>query len=308
MPYKIPSLPSAKAYKEETADFWEIQAVRNPGNYVSQVEISKIIANELDEINHEGIESEGDLLDDSLDDVFIEMQNRIKFTNDDYPFSFKIYSIKFSEEESLKRNVYLFLLLSTRLNMNTQKLQNNIDGTLLFEKLCANVAFNFFGDNSISYVFGTADPGNFETKVRKMIKNIGEGETFKNPNKNSPTKKDDSVDIVVWKEFSDKRIGKLIGFGQCKTGTSWKNEIHRLKPNEFCNNWFHLQPILNPIPIIFICDTLNEDLNFYTSQKGFLVFNRFRILEFVDNNLKKEVLEELNQWIKGALKTIDIQA
>jgi hypothetical protein len=62
MAYKIPNLPSAQAYKEETADFWEIQAVRNPGIYVSQTQISKVIARELDELDHDGVNSEDDVL------------------------------------------------------------------------------------------------------------------------------------------------------------------------------------------------------------------------------------------------------
>ena len=43
MSYKFPGNPSAKAYIEETADFWEIQAIRNPGIYVSSIQISNII-------------------------------------------------------------------------------------------------------------------------------------------------------------------------------------------------------------------------------------------------------------------------
>lgn len=308
MSYKIPDLPSAKAYKEETADFWEVQAICNPGMYISQTQISKIIAKELDEIIHEGIESEDDLLDDGLDDVFIELQRRIKFSSNKYPFKFQKFSMKFEEQTSIIKEVYLFLLFCTRFNMKTHKIQNNIDGTLLFEKICAHVAKNYFGEASQSFVFGTAEPGNFENKVKDLIEKIGEGKNFQNPNKNQPTKKDDSIDIVVWKDFSDKRIGKLIGFGQCKTGTtSWRDDIHRLKPSDFCGNWFSEQPVLNPIPLVFLCDTMNEDFNFYTAQLGYLVFNRFRILEYIDDNLDINLKTDISMWLNGALKLLDIK-
>jgi hypothetical protein len=238
MAYKIPDLPSARSYKEETADFWEIQAIRNPGIYVSQTQISKIIARELDELDHDGLNSEDDILIDGndkvagLEDVLLELQNRIKYSSNKYPFDFGKFSMKLRENEDLIKQVYLFLLLCTRLNMLTKKIHNKKDGTLLFEKLCAHVAKNFFGSNSDSFVFGTAEPGNFEAKVKHLIKQIGEGESFKNPNNNPPSKNDDSVDVVVWKDFSDKRMGKLIGFGQCKTGTtSWKDDKHKLKCN-----------------------------------------------------------------------------
>lgn len=308
MPYKFSKLPNSRSYKEETADFWEIQAICNPGIYVSQIQISKIIAKELDEIDHEGIESEDDLLDDRLDEVFSELQRRVEFTSDKYPFIFQKYSMKIDDDTSIVKEVYLFLLLCTRFNMTTQKEHNGIDGTLLFEKLCAHVAKKYFGDSSQSFVFGTAEPGNFEGKVKDLIKKVGEGRAFQNPNNNVPTKKDDSVDVVVWKEFSDKRIGKLIGFGQCKTGTtSWRDGIHKLSPIDFCGKWFNEQPILYPIPLVFICDTMNEDFNFYTSQKGYLVFNRFRILEYVNDSLDDQIKQDLSTWLEGALSKLNIR-
>ena len=305
MTYKIPNLPSPKAYKEELADFWEIQALRNPGRYISSADITRIIAIGLDEIKHEGIESEDDKLAADLVDVFFELQRRHDFSSGKHPFSFKIYSLKLNEEGSLFKNIYLFLLLCTRFNMTQSKVHNGIDGTLLFEELSAVVASNYFGETSNSYVFGTANPGNFKSKVDDLITKIGEGKTFKNPNNNQPTQKDDGVDIVAWKEFADKHIGKLIAFGQCKTGTSWQDDIRKLIPNNFCDNWFLESPILNPLPLIFICDTLNEELNFHTSQKGYLVFNRFRILEHIEN-LNGGLQAKIQSWLDGAMSTISI--
>jgi hypothetical protein len=253
MPYRIPSLPSAEAYKEETADFWEVQAILNAGSFVSHIEISKIISKELDELIHEGVESEDDKLDASLEDVLLELQRRPKYTANKYPFDFSRYSIRLKEGQGLQKNVYLFLLLSCRFNMLKSKVHNGIDATMLFERLCAHVAKNYFGDNSDSFVFGTSVPGSFEAKVKDMISRIGEGESFKNPNNNLPTKNDDSIDIIAWKEFADKRMGKLIAFGQCKTGTSsWRDDKHKLKPRDFCNKWLYLEPIHSPVPLVFL--------------------------------------------------------
>ncbi|MCB9136153.1 MAG: hypothetical protein H6636_12050 [Anaerolineales bacterium] len=306
MTYKFPSLPSKQAYKEEIADFWEIQALRNPGQYISSTQISRVIATGLDEIIHEGIESEDDDLDAILDDVFRELQSRSAFSQGKYPFSFKKYSLMLDEENNTIKQVYLFLLLCTRFNMTQSKMHNEIDGTLLFEELCADIILSYFGQSSKSYIFGTANPGNFENKVKDLIHKIGEGGGFKNPNNNFPTKNDDAVDIVVWKDFADKRIGKLIGFGQCKTGTSWNDEIHKLKPRNFCDNWFRENPVIDPLPLVFICDTLNEDFNFHTSQRGFLIFNRFRILEHIGDGLRDEIQVKLKTWLDGAMNTIPI--
>lgn len=306
MPYKIPNLPSAKSYIEEKADFWEVQAIVNEGSFYSQMQMTRVISKELDEVIHDGIMSEDDFLDESLLDVYKELTERKKSTNDRYPFDFGKSSIRLKDDDSDNKSIYLFLLLCTRFYMNkaSNKVQHGIDATLLFEELCAIIAKNYFGNNAESYVFGTATTGNFESKVKNLISFIGEGESFKNSNYNVPTKNDDGIDIVVWKHFKDQRVGKLIGFAQCKTGTSWQDEVKKLNPNHFCENWLYEKPTFPPIPIVFISDTLNIEKNFVTDQRGLLIFNRFRIMEYLPNNIPPELIERIRQWLTGAISLV----
>ena len=305
MAYKIPGHPSIRAYTEEIADFWEIQAILNPSQHISNLQISKILSIGLDEHKLDGIESEDDDVELELQEVFYELEQRRGFTAHNYPFKFKLSSIQLDDEDSFKKDIYLYLLLCTRFNMQKNKVQNGIDGTLLFEELCVIVASNYLRvDLDHSYIFGTANSGNFEDKVRTLIKKIGEGQTFKNPNNNSPTAKDGGVDIVTWKDFADNRPSKLIAFGQCKTGTSWRDEIHKLKPRDFCDNWLYESPVHSPIPLVFITDTLNADFNDITSIRGFLVFNRFRIVEYLQSNVSEEIKLKVRNWLQGALETL----
>jgi len=306
MGYKIPNLPSAKAYLEEKADFWEIQSISNPGLFYSQMQIGRAISRGLDEIKHSGIDSEDDALDDNLSDVYNELTEREKSCQENYPFEFGKYSIRLKDENSAHKDIYIFLLLCTRFLMNKSenKVRNGVDATLVFEELCAIVAENYFGKNSKSIVFGTATAGNFEGKVKDLIKKIGEGDGFKNPNNNYPTKNDDGIDVVVWKPFRDTRIGKLIGFGQCKTGTSWQDEIKKLNPNHFCENWLYEKPVFPPIPLVFICDTLNFERNFITDQRGLLVFNRFRIMEYLPDVIPDELISKIRNWLTIAITQV----
>ncbi len=307
MSYKIPTLPGNRAYTEEIADFWEIQAILKPTQKISSLEISRILSYELDEHMHDGIESEDDQVESKLLEVFNELCQRHTFTASNYPFIFTTSSIKLDDVDSFTKDVYLYLLLCTRFNMKKYKKQNNIDGTLLFEELCAIVASNYFGVGlDSSYIFGTANSGSFDEKVKTLIKKIGEGEAYKNPNRNRSTKNDDGVDVVVWKEFSDNRPSKLIAFGQCKTGTTWKDTVHKLKPRDFCDNWFTESPIIHPIPLIFLTDTLYENFNFATDTKGFLFFNRFRIMEHLQSNVPEEIKTKVQYWLEGALNTLNI--
>ena len=56
-------------------------------------------------------------------------------------------------------------------------------------------------------------------------------------NETKVTAKDGKLDIVVWRRFADGRPGQLIGFGQCKTGTSWPDDLTKLQPEGFCAKW-----------------------------------------------------------------------
>jgi len=302
MSYKIPAKPSKSAQIEEIADFWEIQAILSPTRVVSSLEIAKILSLPLDEHSFDGIESEDDEIEETFEYVFQELNERKIFTANNYPFIFTTSGIKLESSSNYMKDTYLYLLLSTRFNMNKHKMQNGIDGTLLFEKICAIVASNYF-DVSLndSYVFGTATSGGFEEKVKELIKKIGEGVAYKNPNGNLPTAKDDGLDVVVWKNFADNRPGKLIAFGQCKTGTSWKDSIHKLRPEHFCDSWFYQSPILGPIPLVFLTDTLYRNFNFDTSQRGYLCFNRFRIMEHLQKNVPENLKIEIKQWVQSAV-------
>lgn len=306
MAYKIPGLPSARAYKEETADFWEVQAIRNPEMPISQRNIVKDIARSLDEKSHEGIESEDDELDESFDAVLHELANRVRASNNKYPFEVSKYAIKLKSEECIHKDLYIFLLLSTRFNMANEKRQNGIDATLLFEEICAIAIKDYFGKNTQSFVFGTAVQGTFKDKVQDLIMKIGEGGRFRDLNNaRSIPQKDDGVDVVAYKNFADKRIGKLIAFGQCKTGdSSWRDGKLKLVPSDFCRKWFSGDVVYDPLRLLFICDTMNEENNFFSDQYGFIVFNRFRIMEYIPDDIDLNIIVRVRQWLEGALQKI----
>ena len=50
---------------------------------------------------------------------------------------------------------------------------------------------------------------------------------------------------------------------------------------------------------------MNEDYDDYTSQKGYLVFNRFRVLEYAKGNLAPDLNNQIRTWVNSALTKID---
>jgi hypothetical protein len=305
MAYKFPGTPSTKAYIEELADFWEIEVLRNPDLPFSTRVIQNALSIELDELNHEGTYSEDDEVLSDLDSVMQEILRRIDSTKQKYPFRLEgtrlILDVSCDE---IVATIYIYLLLCTRFNMLKHKVQGNLDGTLLFERLCAVIGKNYWGDNAESMILGTSNSGNFENKVTQCINFIGEGNCFVNRNNNDPTKNDDGIDIVLVKHFSDQRPSKLIGLGQCKTGTDWHKTINKSKMVDFCSTWFRDNPVFEPIPIAFISDTLYHQFNDYSNSKGCLMFNRFRLMEYLPKVIEQPLKDQIQSWVSNAVEYI----
>src|SRR5690606_3723942 len=142
---------------------------------------------------------------------------------------------------------------------------------LTFEFLCGEVSKNFFGENTQLDVFGTskAAGSSFTARLKSLIDRLGEGKDANEYPGSRP--QDDKVDLVIWKSSSDKNSSKFIGFGQCKTGTSWINKLSELDTDIFCKKWFHTTPIVTPIKMFFCAQYFPRNLwNFHARSAGLI--------------------------------------
>ncbi len=301
--FKVPnSLPSKYASVEEFTDFIECECVQKERIAVRDVLKPLLVLN--DEVIIDGIEDESDLLINKIDDVLTEIDRRIKASNKKYPFIVKNkgYTLEISDK-NIYYWIYSYLLFSTRLDMRKNKTFFNIDGTEILEHLSSLIAKEYFGQRAESVVFGTAgDIKIFEDRVNFVCKSTGEGHSFLNRN-NSPIKaQDDKLDIVAWKNFSDGNRSKMIGFGQCKTGTSWDDqETIELQPDDFCDKWMRDTPIHSPLKMFFSSQYLPLDL--YTKAKNAgIIFDRFRILDFLPELISKDLADIIIKWTSGAIE------
>jgi len=300
MSYKIGEIPQLNSHLEEIADFWEIQAIRRCGTWVGAATIQSIIARSSDELSHEGIESDDDRISEKLESVFFELTRRNTATRNNYPFEASENAIRIPSKFDYAAVIYLFLILATRLNMKAHKIQGGIDGTELFEELCAQVLRSFLGQNAKSWVFGTANNEDvFRNKVEELIRRIGDGQGFMERSRHG-FKNDDGVDIVGWIDFADMRRGKLISFGQCKTGTSWRNGIVYSKLTGFCEKWMQSKPLPTffPFPALFLADTLFSNEDPFEHHQNTLTFNRFRIMEYIPEVLDDDLFDRISSWVQ----------
>ena len=304
--YKIRNVPSPTADIHEIADFIEIECIKN--DIISTRKIFSSLDLLEDRYYHDGA-PEDEKLEPKISDSLNEIDRRYHLCGTRYPFKVEkhghLVTLNLKTDATI-REIYMFLLFATRLDMKNQKIQNHIDGTLLFEQLSEHVGKYYFGERAESYLFGTASGGsNFNKKVTSLAKRMGEGGDFKNRDETSPNiNKDDGLDVVVWKSFSDNSPGKLIGFGQCKTGTHWKDYLTILQPDSFCKKWFRDQPIVNPVRLFFISESILRNRWYEHASEGGILFDRCRIMDYLPIKEILPFLSQIKAWNNAVIDYI----
>jgi hypothetical protein len=209
--------------------------------------------------------------------------------------------------------VSFYLLLATQLNMKTQRTQAGEDGAAVFEQLCSEVAIRYWGGpgpNVCSIVFGTGriteelkdhdelHAGEFRSAVNRLCGELREGFGFHAVSDSRVTARDGKLDVVVWRRFADGRPGQLIGFGQCKTGTHWQNDLSKLQPEAFCGKWMLKRPGVVPIRLYFVADRV-VDRWYENSVDAGILFDRCRIVEYSDK-LSPALTKRIRRWVTAA--------
>lgn len=300
--FKWPNTPLPGANASELADYAEMQCWKT--TRASRTALGQDLGRMDENEYSDGVPVEEEWIVD-VGEALMEMQRRREACRGGYPFevdksgSFARYN---SDAEQNKAIIYKFLLLATRLDMSKLKSRKHadIDGTELFEKVAAEVAQAYLGARTEKFVFGAhAQSGDFGSRVERLCQCLGEGEGFRNRYKNSHEIKDDKLDIVVWKPFSDHESGKLIAFGQCKTGTSYRNSLTELQPDSFCHQWFLTQPVVTPLRFFLVADALAPRRFELDSRKAGVLFDRCRIIDYCDG-IAPGVMNQIKSWTTKA--------
>lgn len=300
--FKLPSLPTPHAEIHELADFAELLALQN--GVTSAREILAFLGQISENDPNEGVDDEDDRSAVLLDDVFVEVDRRARSCASGYPFNLDLQGTVLRHDfadQSVRADVYRYLLLSTRLNMNADKVQDGIDGTALLEELAAVVLRCYLGyERARSFVFGTAAPGGFAEKVSRLCAEVGEGGVFASIDPAPVNANDDKLDAVAWLPFTDARAGKVVIFCQCKTGTNWKDQVTQLQPDAFLKRWTSARSfILEPLRAFCVSESADPARWNGLSAYAGLLFDRLRVIDFLDR-ADVTLHERVRVWNTGA--------
>jgi hypothetical protein len=260
-------------------------------------------------------EMPGDLADEpgmvSAGDAFSELEDRNLACSLNartyYPFSVDGSLLRF--RPNANRWIYVFLLLLNRLGHkrgNQPVGPVSIDTLDLFADICAAAATEYLGGcrhGADRYHFAfprKRAPRQFRSALDDLCLRLGEG----GGSKDGPTvrnQKDARLDLVVWKPFTDGRPGKFIGFGQCATGSNWKQKLLELQPRTFREQWMISGFAVDPVRLFFIPDTIALDDWPGHSLDGGIIFERCRLTSLASG--QGSICRDCRTWCHHALKT-----
>ena len=298
--FKWPGTPTRRAKEGELADYVELCSARDGSVSMTALarDLGRVAENDY---------SCGVRVDDAAEgvavDAFGEIERRMELCGDGYPFrigeSGQVLECK-RDPENRQHVVYEYLLMATRLNMKDDRKHGGIDGTTLLEELGENVAREYLGQRAEGMVFGTgAGEQGFAEKVDELCRRLREGGGFSDRTGPGRRLRDGRLDVVAWKPFSDDLPGKLVAFGQCKTGTNYVSELERLQPDTFCKKWLEDPLAVKPVRLFFVAEAVVRARFYEFALDAGVVFDRCRIVDY-SREVTLEVLERLRIWTAAA--------
>lgn len=304
--FKWTGIPTPKAPVHELADFAELVCWRDGSASVTSLSHSLDRADEND--YSDGVPEDEETPND-VGEAFSEIETRAKACRSGYPFVVEHdgNAIHIAQDANDSKSIiYQYLLLATRLNMRDNRIHAGIDGAHLFEELSAEISQEYFGSRAKSTVFGTASgSADFPGKVNDLCNKSGEGGGFMDHTGKSLRQKDGKLDVVAWKSFADGRAGKLIAFGQCKTGTNWRDDVAKLQPDVFCGKWFRTRPASMLIRMFFVSEAIHTNDWMDNAIDAGLLFDRCRIIDFSDN-VSGQLLAKIAKWTMAAAQATEL--
>jgi hypothetical protein len=309
------NLPSPTDGPEYHADFLELTALKSASRSVSIHEYIRDlkIANADETLaDAEGDKKPEEDLDQSeplAEAAFGELDDRNRSCGKDanrYPFEITSNSLKLREDAD--KSIYTFLALLSWFGKDAGPAASN--GEKLFEEVCARAAAAYLGGPIPQvkwYVFGfprRVEPKGFKAALNALCNELGEGQGHHKGRLKTPHEKDGKLDVVAWREFHDRRQGKLIAFGQCATGENWSEKVTELPQSvDWCTTWMADRPGVWPVRSFFVPHRIDRTNWFDTCVKGGILHDRCRIASLAPG-VDKALEEELANWSSHVLNDI----
>ena len=213
-------------------------------------------------------------------EVFGELEARRRAALDAYPFDVEPPVLKMARAWQ-QNPAYVFCLCLSYFGDRQSGGGKRVYPRRWFEHLSRDAARNYIGGEAVRFASPRDEeelPKAFSRAVDRLSAGLLlEGGGFKKGGLPSP--KDSGVDIIAWKHFPDRSVGKLLLFGNCASEENWDGAKRtELAPDAFCQEWMQEVPASRVVHTFFIphrCADANA-LAAHCRRAG-IVFDRCRI-------------------------------
>jgi hypothetical protein len=205
-------------------------------------------------------------------EVFYELEQRKVAAGEAYPFDLDHFGTIQLRSKWQDFPVYTFCLCLSYFGLNETNLAPK-----LFEQVSCQAAKGYLRGNAIGFGWPRIElPASFPDAITEMCRLVGEGEGYRQ--QSSLNRKDDTLDLVAWKDFVDKRPSKILMFGQCASGKHWEEKLAELQPKVFWGQWMQVQSVSpTPMQSFFIPHRVGRDKWEWVARKAGVLFDRCRI-------------------------------
>lgn len=287
----------------------ELEAIRSSARTISLESLVRVIrrSGTTDAVDDGRSDAGSEISQDVGQDAFAEAEARAVECGPDDGYPFEIGQGFLRLRKGWKSSPYILLLLLSQ----TEPTTGHQGTAVLFERLCAHAAQRFLGgdDNRVvAYRFGSPRKpphSKLSQAIDKLCVDLSEGGGCRNPTMASHTG-DDGLDIVAWRPFSDRKIGKLVAFGQCATGEGFSNKLNDLDGRKFAQKWFRDPLPVDPVRLFFLPRRIPNQEWEGSSIAGGIVFDRCRIVSCL-GDLNAELASDCKVTAKYLLQELTIK-
>lgn len=270
------------------ADWLELSAIISPDYNTSRGDLESVLRRYSFAELHDSV-----AIEEKIIEVFDELDQRSKAALEAYPFELSYRGVLQLKSDNWQNfPVYIFCLCLSYFGTDHNEPRK------LFEQVSCLAAKSYLQGSAVGFGFPRTElPSSFPEAVTEICNLIGEGGAYNN--QPSLNRKDAKLDLVAWKDFSDKSPSKLLMFGQCASGWDWEGKLEELQPRTFWDNWIqypHVSP--EPVRSFFIPHRVERNKWELVARSSGVLFDRCRVAfwahqEEADYNPHFEWINEL---------------
>jgi hypothetical protein len=222
--------------------------------------------------------------------VMDEIQTRGLILSDKYPFECDGYKVEARGAET-RNSTYVFCLglslLPDVFIVNDQRARQ-------FETIAMRAAVGFFGGQGlrIGAPWRTEEIATYDVLLDQVVGLIPDlGERVRDV---APGGGDGGWDVLVVKDFADKRFPRLVALGNCATGrTDWKRKGKETEPDYFWEFFAHghRSTFVTFFAVPFVMD---DDARKRKLSSTGMTFDRFRICEYAPQSAL-----DVSDWVES---------